>query len=188
MISNTYLSVLSWPRQRVLIFLLSTVVFFYFPIKIRAQGEEVVKVTTNLVRLNVGVVDRKGQPVTNLSRDDFRISEDDMRQTVLDFEPTAAPFSLVLLLDMSGSTLTFRQVLKQSALRFIDALGPEDRVSVVAFNTKTNRLTKFTSDRSKIAYAIEIADGKGGTDLFSALNYSLQQLASEGRDAKPSLC
>src|SRR5215210_1452905 len=95
---------------------------------------DVVRVETNLVQLNVGVVDRQGRAVTNLSRNDFIVYEDDARQPIVNFEPATAPFSLVLLLDMSGSTLTFRSTLKQTALRFIDALGPGDRVSVIAFN------------------------------------------------------
>src|SRR5829696_2670427 len=78
---------------------------------------DVVRVETNLVQLNVGVVDRQGRAVTNLSRNDFIVYEDDVRQPIVNFEPAAAPFSLALLLDMSGSTLNFRPTLKQAALR-----------------------------------------------------------------------
>src|SRR5215210_9052448 len=118
---------------------------------VRAQDDpDVVRVETNLVQLNVGVVDRRGRAVTNLSRNDFVVYEDDVRQPIVSFEPATAPFSLVLLLDMSGSTLNFRPTLKQAALRFIDALGPEDRVAVVIFNEKVKTLQKFTTDHRKI--------------------------------------
>src|SRR5215210_2413275 len=119
-----------------------------FPPAVHAQDDpgDVVRVETNLVQLNVGVVDRQGRAVTNLSRNDFVVYEDDVRQPIVNFEPAATPFSLVLLLDMSGSTLTFRPMLRQTALRFIDALGANDRVAVVAFNAKVETLTKFTSD------------------------------------------
>ncbi len=146
--------------------------------------DEVVRVDTSLVQLNVGVGDLQGRPVTNLSRNDFAVYEDGVRQTIVSFEPTSAPFSLTLLLDVSGSTSSFRQTLKQSALRFIDALAPDDRVSVIAFNEKTETLTKFTSDRNKIAWAIEGADGRGGTELYAALEYALKQLATEGKRRK----
>lgn len=151
----------------------------------RAQDQdEVVRVETNLVQLNVGVVDRQGRPVTTLARDDFAVYEDGVRQPIQSFEPASAPFSLVLLLDVSGSTLSFRQSLKQAALRFIDALSPEDRVTVIAFNQKVQTLAPFTTDRSKIAYAISIADGRGETQFYKALNYSLEQLAKEGKRRK----
>jgi Ca-activated chloride channel homolog len=153
----------------------------------RAQAQddpEVVSTSTNLVILNVGVADRRGQAVTNLSQGDFTVYEDGVRQSVVSFEPSSAPFSLVLLLDMSGSTINFRPTLKQSALRFIDALGAGDRVEVVAFNDKIQTLQHFTSDRSEIAFAINEAKGKGNTNLYKALRHSLAELAKEGKRRK----
>lgn len=156
---------------------------------VRAQQQDddtIVRTETNLVLLNVGVSDRRGRAVTDLSRGDFVVYEDGVRQQIVSFEPTTSPFSLVLLLDMSGSTLNFRPILKQSALRFIDSLAPEDRVAVVAFgNGKVQTLTDFTSDRRKIAFAIsELAKGSGSTNLYPALQQSLRQLAREGQRRK----
>lgn len=158
-----------------------------FPLSLRAQEQEpdeVVRVETNLVQLNVGVVDRQGRAITNLSRGDFVVYEDDIKQTVKDFEPTTTPFSVVLLLDMSGSTLSFRQPLKMAALRFIDALAPDDRVAIVSFNDKVDLLQSFTADRKKIADAIDLAQGKGQTNLYNALRFSLNKLADEGKRRK----
>ncbi|HEX8139018.1 MAG TPA: VWA domain-containing protein [Pyrinomonadaceae bacterium] len=154
------------------------------PVRAQQEDPDVVKVETNLVQLNVGVVDRQGRAVTNLSRNDFIVYEDDVRQPIVNFEPATAPFSLVLLLDMSGSTLNFRMSLKQAALRFIDALSPADRVSVIAFNAKVETLQKFTADRRKIANAISYAEGKGETHFYQALRQSLQELAKEGERRK----
>src|SRR5947209_7027084 len=149
------------------------------------EPDETVTVNTNLVILNVGVADRKGQPVTDLSQRDFAVYEDGVKQSIVNFEPAASPFSLVLLLDMSGSTLNFRPTLKQSALRFIDSLAPEDRVEVVSFNDKVETLQRFTTDRKKIGFAIEeLAKGRGNTYLYKALDYSLRQLAKEGKRRK----
>jgi Ca-activated chloride channel family protein len=151
----------------------------------RAQDDEPIRVESNLVVLNVGVADRKGQAVTDLTRGDFAVYEDGVKQSIVSFEPAASPFSLVLLLDMSGSTLNFRPTLKQSAMRFIDALGPEDRVEVVAFNDKVKTLQGFTTDRRKIDFAIDVlANGKGNTNLYPALRYSLERLAKEGKRRK----
>src|SRR5262245_60190477 len=120
-----------------------------------AQGpDDVLRTETSLVQLNVGVVDRQGQAVTTLSQNDFVVYEDNLRRLIVAFEPTQAPFSLVMLLDMSGSTVTFRQQIQQAALRFLDALGPDDRVAVIDFNGKgVHELIRFTSDHRKTAYA-----------------------------------
>src|ERR1700759_4093085 len=112
----------------------------------QAQDDPVEVVSTNLVRLNVGVADHKGQAVTDLTQGDFTVYEDGVKQSIAHLEPVSSPFSLVLLLDMSGSTLNFRATLQQSALRFIDALGPDDRVEVIAFNEKIETLQRFTAD------------------------------------------
>jgi VWFA-related protein len=157
-------------------------------IQARAQEpDDVVRTETSLVQLNVGVVDPRGRAVTSLSRNDFTVYEDGVKQQILHFEPTNAPFSLVLLLDTSGSTVNFRQQFKSAAWRFLDALAPEDRVAVVQFNAKVKGLSGFSTDRKKTAYAIEIADGAGETHLYEALKYALNVLDKEGKQRRKAI-
>jgi len=151
---------------------------------VSAQDDEVIKVDSSIVRLNVGVVDGKGRPITMLNRENFAVYEDGVKQQIARFEPTVAPFSVVLILDMSGSTLGFRQTIQQSALRFIDALAPEDRVAVVEFHDKVNLLNDFTNNRTSIAHSINVANGQGKTQLYKALDFSLGKLAKEGNRRK----
>lgn len=148
---------------------------------VRAQEgtDETLRIDTALVQLNVGVVDRQGRAITTLSPNDFVVYEEGVRQSIQSFEPATAPFSLVLLLDMSGSTQSFRSTLKQAAIRFIDALAPGDRVAVISFNDKVKTLVNFSTDYEKIAYAIQYSEGKGGTELYKALAYSLEELGKE---------
>ena len=147
----------------------------------RAQVDRIVT-ETSLVQLSVGVVDKQGHSVTDLSANDFVVYEDGVRRPIIHFEPTEAPFSLVLLLDTSGSTVTFRQQIQSAALRFLDALRPEDRVAVVDFNGKGTKLQlPFSTDRRRIAYTIGItlSTGRGETPLYDALKYSLKELTHE---------
>lgn len=157
------------------------------------DDDETVRVKSDLVLLNVGVADPKGRPIIDLAQSDFAVYEDGVRQTITNFEPTETPFSLILLLDMSGSTLNFRTSLKQAATRFLDALGPEDRVAVVTFHAgnkkghtedKIETLTPFTTDRRKMAQGIQLAEGQGATNFYKALQYSLRELAKEGKRRK----
>ena len=151
------------------------------------EPDEVVRTDVALVQLNVGVVDPKGRAVTSLSQNNFTVYEDGVKQPILHFEPTYAPFSLVLLLDVSGSTVNFRQQFKQAAWRFLDALAPEDRVAVVQFNAKVKGLAGFSTDRKKTAYAIQIADGAGETHLYEALKYALNELDKEGSKRRKAI-
>lgn len=149
-----------------------------------AQDDDPLKIDASIVRLNVGVVDQRGQPITDLSRSNFKIFEDGVRQEILRFEPSAAPFSVVMILDMSGSTLSFRQVMKQSAFRFIDALSPADRVAVVEFYDKVNLRNDFTTDRRTIANSIDVSNGRGKTQFYKALDFALDKLGKEGNRRK----
>ncbi len=154
-----------------------------------AQDDETIRVDSSIVRLNVGVVDEKGRAVTTLDRNSFDLYEDGVRQTITNFESNEAPFSVVILLDMSGSTFGFRQIIKMSASRFIDALSPEDRIAVIEFyeptknnsdrKTKINVLNDFTTKRSTILNSINVANGEGKTPMFEALNVALEKLSHE---------
>lgn len=158
--------------------------FFSVSTAVSAQ-DDILKTDTSLVQLNVGVVDRQGRAITSLSQGDFAIYEDDVKRPIVAFEPTQSPFSLVMVLDMSGSTVNFRQQIQQAAIRFLDALAPEDRVAVIVFNGKGVReLAGFTTDRQKTAYAITLASGSGDSPFYDALTYSLKQLAAEGKRRK----
>lgn len=149
-----------------------------------AQTDDVIKVDTSIVRLNVGVADRQGRPVTNLNKESFALFEDGVKQDISRFDSTVAPFSVVLLLDMSGSTLGFRDVIRQSAFRFIDALAPADKIAVLEFNDKVNLLNDFTVNRKSIANSVNSANGRGKTQLYKALDFALSKLANEGNRRK----
>lgn len=164
-------------------FLLFFILIFNF-LPALAQDDDVIKVDSSIVRLNVGVVDAKGRPITNLSKENFTLYEDGVKQNISRFEPTVTPFSVVMLLDMSGSTLGFRQTIQQSAFRFVDALAPEDRVAVVEFYDKVNLRNDFTTDRKIIAHSINVAGGRGKTQLYKALDFALDKLSKEGKRRK----
>ena len=157
---------------------LSAIFVFSF-ISLAAQDDDPIRIDSSLVRLNVGVVDQRGRPILDLNRENFQLFEDGVKQNITRFEPSEAPFSVVIMLDMSGSTLGFREVIRQSASRFIDALSPADRVAVVEFYDKVNLRNDFTTDRRKILHSISVSNGRGKTELYKALDFALDQLARE---------
>src|ERR1041384_5610558 len=155
-----------------------------FAIPAAAQDDEVVRTETSLVQLNIGVVDKQGRAVTSLTQKDFVVYEDGVKQSIQHFEPVDAPFSLVLMLDMSGATLNFRHQLKLASHLFFDLLGPNARVAVVQFNKEVKSLSGFSVDRGKTYYAIDIASGAGETNFYQALRYALRELEKEGKRRK----
>ncbi len=152
-------------------------IFSFLPVS--AQDEDIITVDSSIVRLNVGVVDSRGRPMTTLNQNSFTIYEDGVKQEISRFEPTVAPFSVVMILDMSGSTIGFRETIRQSAIRFVDALAPDDRVAVIEFYDKINLLNDFTTNRKSIVNSIAVANGRGKTQLYKALDFALDRLGKE---------
>src|ERR1044072_400531 len=76
--------------------------------KIEGEGEtiegDVLRVDTALVTVPVTVMDRNGKYVPNLTRKDFKVFENGVEQRIRYFAPVDVPFTVVLLIDTSGST------------------------------------------------------------------------------------
>ena len=163
----------------VILFLISG----FIPI-LAQDGDDVINVDSSIVRLNVGVVNEDRKSIKNLTKQNFTLYEDGVKQEIVSFQPTVAPFSLVIILDMSGSTISFRQNIQLSAFNFIDALAPEDRIAVIEFHDKVTVLNDFTSNRKTIANSIKVANGRGKTQLYKALELALDKLSKEGSRRK----
>lgn len=159
---------------------------FLFVCDISAQDDPI-RVDADVVRLNVGVADRQGRPILNLQKYNFTVYEDGVKQDIAFFEPTVAPFSVVMMLDMSGSTTSFRQNISMAASRFIASLGPEDRVAVIEFYDKVNLLNEFTADKKKALYSVSVANGKGTTNLYKGLKFALDKLEKEGPQRRKAI-
>jgi VWFA-related protein len=144
-----------------------------------AQDDDPVRIDSSIVRLNVGVVDDRGRPITTLPQSSFTIYEDGVKQEISRFVAAPAPFSVVMMLDMSGSTRSFRQNIQMAAARFLDALAPDDRLAVVEFYSKVNLLNDFTTDRRTAFHSISVANGSGDTDFYKGLLFALEKLSGE---------
>jgi VWFA-related protein len=147
--------------------------------------DEVVRVESDLVTLNVSVVDRaSGRGLQGLEVADFRVYEDNVEQKVEHFETAEAPFDLLLLLDLSGSTARVTDTIRAAARRFVAATRPQDRVGVVAFAGEAAVVSPLTSDRARLGSALDrLAPPKGDTRLHDSLAYALD-LLERGADPK----
>lgn len=164
------------PIRNGLILLLTVLVFASLSF---GQEDDPVRVDSSIVRLNVGVVDDRGRPITSLAQSSFTIYEDGVKQDISRFVAAPAPFSVVMMLDMSGSTRSFRQNIQMAATRFLDALAPDDRVAVVEFYSKVNLLNDFTTDRRTAFHSITAANGSGDTSFYKGLLFALEKLSNE---------
>ena len=128
--------------------------------------------TVDAVHLNVSVVNKKGRLITDLSREDFMVVEDNIHQKIVYFaRGEDAPVDVVLLVDASGSMeLTEKATnARNAAIQLIHSLGPEDRVSVYAFDRDVYQLTDFTQNKAEAIEALSRLEPFGSTALYDAV-------------------
>jgi VWFA-related protein len=136
---------------------------------------DVIKVNTTLVTLPVSVMDRDGRYVPNLRKEDFRLWEDGVEQQVAFFSSVDKPFSVVLMLDTSGSTRFRLEEIQDAAIAFTNQLRPDDRVMIVSFDDQIRVLSEFTSDRGRLRDAIRRTRPGDGTKLYEAVDMVMNQ-------------
>jgi VWFA-related protein len=140
-----------------------------------------------LVNLNVKATDRNGSSLSALKKEDFRIREDGVAQDIFYFEPVSAPINLVLLLDLSGSTRDSRKVMIETAKKFIDSLGAQDRVAIAAFTRKFILASDFTADKKELKKSVEkMKKVEGGTDFYDAM-WSTLDLLRRVKDSRKAI-
>ena len=139
--------------------------------------DEVIRVSTNLVSLNVSVYsDKNRYQVSQLTQKDFTVSEDGHQEAITFFATTSVPFDLVLLIDLSGSTSGKRDLIRKTTQRFIEAARPSDRLAIVTFWEVTNVVCPLTSDRTKLLESANKIDGGGGSNVWDALKSALDEV------------
>jgi Ca-activated chloride channel homolog len=121
-----------------------------------------------------------------LKKEDFRIYEDGIGQTVNLFSQEDVPVSLGIVLDTSGSMRNKIDNVNKAALAFIKASNPEDEVFLIGFNDQVELLEDYTSDLEEISDALDNIIVSGGTALYDAVHLAVEK-AQKGVKPKKAI-
>jgi VWFA-related protein len=146
---------------------------------LRRDVEEVV--------LNATVLDDHNKLVMNLTKPDFKVTEDGVPQTIVSFQRDDIPVSMGILVDNSGSMRDKRQAVNDAALDLVKASNKDDEAFIVNFSDEAYIDQDFTSDLGKLRDGLAHIDSKGGTALYDAVVASADQLAKGAKRAKQVL-
>jgi VWFA-related protein len=127
------------------------------------------------------------QLVENLTKDDFQVYEDGVKQNIISFQHTDLPVSMGLVIDNSGSMYLKRPSVNKSALDLIEASNPKDEAFVVDFSDEAFIDCDLTSDIKKLREGLSHIDSRGGTALFDAVVASADELAGKAKQPKQVL-
>lgn len=141
---------------------------------------EVLHISANLVSVPVSVINRQGQYVVDLQQRDFHVYENGVEQTIVHFSNVDQPFSVVLLIDTSGSTAPFIDQIKGAAKAFVEQLRLSDTIRPVYFHGEIKPLTTAGINDPKLFDAaidrIEPGPVNMGTRLYDAVDFGLNAL------------
>lgn len=152
------------------------------------EPSETIKVDSDLVDLRVSVVRlNPNDPVSALQQKDFMVYEDGKPQEIVFFAGEDAPFDLVLLLDLSGSTSDKIKLIRNSAKRFVESTRPMDRVAIVTFTDFAELVCPLTWDRGLLKDSIQdIQKPLGGTNFWDSLMYTMSSVVSYEKSSRRS--
>ncbi|MGA2906981.1 MAG: VWA domain-containing protein [Terracidiphilus sp.] len=151
------------------------------------NGVYVLHANVDEVLLNCAVIDAKGQPVMALSRDDFRVWEDGVPETVNSVQHMDLPVSMGILIDDSGSMRDKRATVNAAAYHLLNASNLEDEAFVVNFSDRPYLDQGFTTDRVALSRGLSRFDPAGTTALYDAVAASADELAKYGKNRKQVL-
>lgn len=161
------------------------------PEKINPKEVYTLSTTTNLVNVNVLVTDNVGNPIPTLNKDNFRIFDDGVQQSLSNFGTSEAPLTVCLLVQFADQYWSFLYLALEDAYSFIGAMKPQDWVAVVEFDMKTHILTDFTQDRATVSAALDTLriPGFQEANLYDALAFTIDRMKDiQGRKAIIPIC
>jgi Ca-activated chloride channel homolog len=150
-----------------------------------SQGDDsTLRVHVRLVNVFATVTDKRGAPVADLTKDDFKILEDGVPQTISIFDrESELPLNIAVAVDMSESTRRDMKLEVTSAKKFIRSiLRPQDRMSIFQITENVDQLTRFTPNLTTLERSIDRLQPGAGTSLYDAIYLSCDALLDrEGR-------
>ena len=141
-------------------------------------------VDVDIVQITATVTDKRGHFVRGLKRDDFRVYEEGVLQRISTFFSENIPLEIVVAMDVSGSMKPSMPVVKEAVKKFLSALRPADRVTLLTFNDNVFTLAKPAADLDTRLKAVDRMSAWGGTALYDVIVKAADQLGRQtGRRA-----
>ncbi len=153
----------------------------------------VIRSQVSLVEIGCSAISAAGEPIRNLTLDDFKLTADGQQQKLEYFDASTEPAHLALVLDASPSEFHSLPDMKAAARALTAELSPRDQVAVVAFAGHPHMLVPFTSDRKQLDAALEKIElmrtvEETGSNIYGSVYLTAQRLftgpkAPSGRKA-----
>jgi Ca-activated chloride channel homolog len=156
--------------------------------KSQTPKQPVFRVGVETVFLKVSVTDPLNRYVTGLEKDNFKVFEDKVEQSIAHFSQETASVSIGIIFDVSGSMKDNNNIqkAKNAIVRFLESGNPDDEYALITFNERTSLVQNFTHQSSTVRSEIAFRQAGGRTALYDAVYMGLDQI-KVGKNEKKAL-
>ena len=139
---------------------------------------------TELVAIYATIQDRSGSLVPDLKQEDFVVTDNGKEQPITLFSNDVTPFSVVVMLDRSGSMFSHHFRVRDAAVQFVSRLLPDDKARIGSFGDYVgNRVVisppEFSSEQNELLNVLKAPVRPGqGSPVFIAIDQSIAALAA----------
>jgi Ca-activated chloride channel family protein len=155
--------------------------------KEEAERPASIRVNTYLVLIPVTVNDPLNRPVSGLEKENFRVFDEKVQQTIASFAMDDEPIAAGLVFDTSGSMGDKLQRSRMAAAVFFKIADPEDEFFLVEFDSQPRLVVPLTRDTGRIEQELTFSRSRGSTALLDAIYMALQQMHKSQKNKKALL-
>jgi len=150
-------------------------------VAVQRPPESAIRVKVQVVNAPVTVRDDKNDLVLDLRKEDFKVLDNGVEQTIDSFDLGGEPLSAVLLLEGSSRVAALLPAVRKSAIVFTQTVvGPSGMAAVMGYDNGIQRLQAFTANHDRIEKAITgLKAGNSGARLYDALADAVGLLRSQ---------
>ncbi len=150
------------------------------PLGVEINENESITIDTDLVNLNVRVIDRNNRPIGNIRQEELNVFENGVPQPIFSFSKEEVPVSYGLAVDTSGSLRSQLAQVIEAGKTIINSNKPGDETFLVRFisSDKIEQILDFTANKDDLIDSIDTLYTEGGqTAIVDAVYVSAEHVA-----------
>lgn len=151
------------------------------PVKTPSEEDIITEVKTELVNLNVRVIDRNSRPINGLPETEFKVFEDGVAQNIEFFSRSEVPTNYGLVIDNSGSLRQQLEKVIEAGKILVATNKPEDETIIIRFVSR-DKITieqPFTKNKVDLTDSLDNLYIEGGQTAIIDAVYLAAEKVSE---------
>jgi VWFA-related protein len=145
-----------------------------------AVAQTPLQTTTELVKVDTSVIDKRGDFVGGLSQNNFRILDNGTERPIIFFAPVEAPAQVLVMIETSPAVYLIHNEHLAAAYALLDGLAADDQVALVTYDQAPRPISGFTADKSAVLAAlggVQYTIGMGDLNFYDSLSAVVDWLA-----------